>query len=74
MTAVGSGDTPGSRSILFIKISWPAQARGVRDILAVDLSSHMLETLQQQFPPPSTLGNDPGVSKGRQRRQLAGRS
>ncbi len=39
------------------------QARGVADILAVDLSAMMLEQLQKRFPPPSTCGNDPGVDQ-----------
>lgn len=34
------------------------QARGVRDILAVDVSPAMLAALQQRVGPPSTLGND----------------
>jgi hypothetical protein len=34
----------------------------VRDILAVDLAQPMLDALSQRFPPPSTLGNEPGVS------------
>eukprot|EP00803_Ostreobium_quekettii_P005762 evm.model.scf_977.2 EVM.evm.TU.scf_977.2 scf_977:34418-42634(-) len=37
------------------------RAAGVQDILAVDLSPRMLEELASLFPPPSTLGNDPGV-------------
>ena len=39
-----------------------AQARGVRDILAVDVSPGMLAALQARVgPPPSGLGNEPGV-------------
>ena len=37
------------------------QELGVRDILAVDLAQPMLDALAQQFPPPGTLGNEPGV-------------
>jgi SAM-dependent methyltransferase len=37
------------------------RARGVRDILAVDLSATMLQQLAARFPPPSACGNDPGV-------------
>eukprot|EP00879_Flechtneria_rotunda_P030412 GHRR01033042.1.p1 GENE.GHRR01033042.1~~GHRR01033042.1.p1 ORF type:complete len:353 (+),score=100.97 GHRR01033042.1:621-1679(+) len=37
------------------------QARGVRDILAVDLSGPMLQALQARFPQPSRCGNEPGV-------------
>ena len=37
------------------------QERGVRDILAVDLSQPMLDALVQRFPSPGGLGNEPGV-------------
>jgi hypothetical protein len=38
------------------------QELGVRDILAVDLAQPMLDALTQRFSPPSTLGDQPGVS------------
>ena len=40
------------------------QARGVRDILAVDLAQPMLDALAQKHPPPGAaiLGNEAGVS------------
>lgn len=37
------------------------QARGVQDILAVDVSPGMLEALHRRMGPPSSLGNDPAV-------------
>lgn len=36
----------------------PPQARGVQDILAVDVSPAMIAALQQRVGAPSTLGND----------------
>jgi hypothetical protein len=36
-----------------------SQARGVRDILAVDLAQPMLDALERKHPPPP--GNQPGV-------------
>ena len=33
----------------------------MRDILAVDLAQPTLDALAQRFPPPGTLGNEPGV-------------
>ncbi|KAL4447549.1 hypothetical protein ABPG75_004768 [Micractinium tetrahymenae] len=36
-------------------------ARGVQDILAVDVAPAMLAQLERRFPAPSTLGNEPGV-------------
>jgi ubiquinone/menaquinone biosynthesis C-methylase UbiE len=37
------------------------QARGVRDILAVDVSSAMVQQLQKLYPAPSSCGNDAGA-------------
>lgn len=37
------------------------QARGVQDILAVDVSAAMVQQLQVLYPAPSSCGNDPGV-------------
>lgn len=36
------------------------QARGVQDILAVDVSAAMVQQLQVLYPAPSSCGNDPG--------------
>ena len=44
----------------------------MRDILAVDLAQPMLDALAQRFPPPSTLGNEPGVSSQHVHTLLAG--
>eukprot|EP00775_Hariotina_reticulata_P004557 gene4557-4809_t len=38
------------------------RSRGVQDILAVDLSPAMLQQLAARYPPPSTVGNDPGTA------------
>jgi SAM-dependent methyltransferase len=38
------------------------RARGVKDILAVDLSPVMLQQLAARYPPPSTVGNDSGTA------------
>ena len=53
-----TGTTPSS---LYLILQQPGQARGVHDILAVDVSPAMLEALRQRVGPASTLGNEAGV-------------
>lgn len=36
------------------------QARGAKDVLAVDLSYKMLQELEKRYSNPGSLGNDPG--------------
>lgn len=39
------------------------QARGVADILAVDVAPGMLQQLRARYPDPGTCGNDPGEGR-----------
>lgn len=39
----------------------PPQARGVQDILAVDVTPEMIAELERRVGTASTLGNEPGV-------------
>lgn len=39
------------------------QARGVVDILAVDVAPGMLQQLRARYPDPGTCGNDPGEER-----------